>query len=290
MLGLRQAVLSHVRRSMRELRRRIRRSWGDADRASQGAPPRGEWSTAPRVNLYDAGASLVLRADVPGLSKGDVAITLRRGELTIAGERRVVAPEGYWARRRERRDVQFSRALALPCAITPEQLRATVSDGILTLTLAKADAPRPPHGPGERMETLAEWTRDKLSRLTGGDVPVTSSRGARTRGRAALPALDLFENERELRLVLDVPGATPSNTHVAWNDLDTLSVFVQRRAAPPGSPRLSELDERDGYREIALPPDADVARARANVRDGVLTVRVPKRRTATGDLLPVCAA
>ena len=296
MLRLREALFSRVRRSMHELWRRLRLGRGDVYPASRGGTARGAGSTAPRVNLYDAGASLILRADVPGLSQEDVTITLRGGELSIAGERRVVAPEGYWARRRERLDVRFSRVLALPCPVTPDQVEATVRDGLLTLTLAKADAPRPRRGPVEargghpRRATLAEWTRERLSRLRGGDVPVTSALDARTGGRAALPALDLFENEREVRLVLDVPGATPSRTHVSWNELDTLAVFVQRRAAPLGSLCLSELDERDGYREIALPPDADGARARAHVRDGVLTVRVPKRRTASGDLLPLCAA
>ena len=49
----------------------------------------------PRINVYDAGASLVLKADVPGLSEKDVAVTLNEGGLAISGERRVAPPEGY---------------------------------------------------------------------------------------------------------------------------------------------------------------------------------------------------
>jgi HSP20 family molecular chaperone IbpA len=142
------------------------------------------------------------------------------------------------------------------------------------------------------LENLVEWTRSKLSQFTGGDVPVTSSNSldALTSGRVAVPTLDLFENQSEFRLVFDVPGATPSNTHLAWNDVDTLSVHVQREATAPGAPSLAEYEEFDWYREIVFSPDADGTKAHSTVRDGVLTVRVPKRRTLSSKLIPVYAA
>lgn len=284
------------------LRRRLRPGGDDGDPPRETAiPPSGPPASCavPRVNLYDAGSRLILKADVPGLTRADVAITLRGGDLSIAGERRVVAPEGYSALRQERSHVRFSRALTLPCALDPEQTTATVKDGVLSLTLVKAATAQPRAGLARPAvdphdaDALVQWTLGKLgklARLTFGRVRVTSSLGALTRGSAALPALDLFEDAREVLLLLDVAGATPSNTRVAWNDLEPLSVHVQRRAAPPGPPLVSELEQRDWYREIALPPDADGARARATVRDGVLTVRVPRCRTASGGLLPVCAA
>jgi HSP20 family protein len=142
------------------------------------------------------------------------------------------------------------------------------------------------------LENLVEWTRSKISQITGRDVPVTSSDAldTLTSGRVAAPALDLFENQSEFRLVVDVPGATPSNTHVAWNDFDTLSVRVQRAASAPGAPSLSEYEESDWYREIVLSPDVDGTKSRSTVRDGVLTIRMPKRRTLSSKLIPVYAA
>jgi HSP20 family molecular chaperone IbpA len=141
------------------------------------------------------------------------------------------------------------------------------------------------------LENLVDWTRSKLSRFKGGDVPVTSSLDALANsGRVALPLFDLFENQSEFRLVVDVPGATPSNTHLAWNDVDTLSVHVQREAAAPGAPSLSEYDEFDWYREIVFSPDAEGTKAHSTVRNGVLTVRIPKRRTLSSKLIPVYAA
>jgi HSP20 family molecular chaperone IbpA len=142
------------------------------------------------------------------------------------------------------------------------------------------------------LENLVEWTRSKISQFTGGDVPVTNTDAldALTSGRVAAPSLDLFENQSEFRLVVDVPGATPSNTHVAWDDFDTLSVRVQRVASAPGAPSLSEYEESDWYREIVLSPEVDGAKAHSTVRHGVLTVCVPKRRTLGSKLIPVHAA
>ena len=45
----------------------------------------------PRVNLFDAGSNLVLKADVPGLSEKDVQVTLNKGGISLTGERKVVA-------------------------------------------------------------------------------------------------------------------------------------------------------------------------------------------------------
>ena len=142
------------------------------------------------------------------------------------------------------------------------------------------------------LENLVQWTKSKLSRFTGGDVPVTTSRSldGLTRGRVGVPAADLFENQSELQLVVDVPGATPRNTHVTWNEVDTLAVHVQRAGAAPGTPWLSEYEESDWYREIILSPDVDGAKATSTVRDGVVTVRLPKRRTTSSTHIPVLAA
>lgn len=94
--------------------------------------------TWPRANLIDAGTKLILTAEVPGLSEKDIKLTLNQEVLTLSGERKVEAPEGYSAHRRERRSVSFSRSLALPCQVNAESTSATVRDGILTVTIEKA--------------------------------------------------------------------------------------------------------------------------------------------------------
>lgn len=134
---------------MDELQRRMDRIWEDVDpswRSSQPTSPSSRALSAssfPRLNIFDAGSNLVLKADVPGLSEKDVQVTLSDGGISLAGERKVVAPEGYSAHRQERSQVKFSRSLTLPCKVDPEQTTASVKDGVLTITMAKAAEAQP---------------------------------------------------------------------------------------------------------------------------------------------------
>jgi len=140
---------------------------------------------------------------------------------------------------------------------------------------------------------IVQWTKSKLSELTGEDVPVSNSAGtldALTTGTVAIPALDLFESEKEYRVVLDAPGATASNAHLTWNEVDTLVVYVRRATSESTTPLAREYRETGWYREIILPADANGTKASAEVRHGVLTIRVPKRPTLSGKLIPVYAA
>ena len=133
-----------------EFRRRMDRVWEDFDSSWSGTWPgvpsqaRTPSSSAwPRLNLYDEGSNLVLKADVPGLSEKDIQVTLNESGLAISGERKVVPPEGYSAHRQERTSFTFSRSLTLPCKVNPEQTQAQVRNGVLTVTLAKAPEAQP---------------------------------------------------------------------------------------------------------------------------------------------------
>lgn len=129
-----------------ELRRQMDRVWSDYDGswgvvpAAQQALSQGTW---PRFNVFDAGANLVVTADVPGMTEKDLELSLEDGVLSIKGERKVVAPEGYAAHRRERAAAKFTRSVALPLKVDPEKTTAVVKDGVLTVTLAKAPEARP---------------------------------------------------------------------------------------------------------------------------------------------------
>jgi HSP20 family protein len=128
-----------------EFRRRMDRVWDDMDSSWSGRPSARSHSSSawPRINLYDEGSNLVLKADVPGLSEKDVQVTLNESGLSISGERKVAPPEGYSAHRQERTSFTFSRSLTLPCKVNPEQTQATVKNGVLTVTLAKAPEAQP---------------------------------------------------------------------------------------------------------------------------------------------------
>jgi HSP20 family protein len=100
---------------------------------------------APAVDLLEDKDSLILRAEVPGMRKEDIDISLHENTVTISGERRDEKKyeEGAQSSRQERSFGRFTRSLALPKQVDTAQVRASYKDGILTVTLPKAAGARP---------------------------------------------------------------------------------------------------------------------------------------------------
>lgn len=124
------------------MRRHMDRLWEDAGGDAAGGLARASQlssATWPRVDIFDAGAELLVVADIPGLEEKALDITLHDGVLTLSGERRTSAPEGYVTHRSERGSARFKRSFALPVAVDGERTVATVKDGVLEVKLAKAD-------------------------------------------------------------------------------------------------------------------------------------------------------
>jgi len=101
---------------------------------------RGRW---PRLSLADAGESLLLKAEVPGVTEKDLQISIQKDVLTMSGERKQDAPEGYFVHRQERAPLKFARSFTLPCKVDPDKSTATLKDGVLTVTLTKAPEAQP---------------------------------------------------------------------------------------------------------------------------------------------------
>ncbi|MFZ5896650.1 MAG: Hsp20/alpha crystallin family protein [Myxococcota bacterium] len=97
----------------------------------------------PRVSLEDTGATLQLRADVPGLAEKDLELTLDNSTLTIKGQRRDETPEGYSTHRKERTAYRFSRSFQLPTKVDGEKTEAVLKNGVLNVTLHKAQEAQP---------------------------------------------------------------------------------------------------------------------------------------------------
>jgi HSP20 family protein len=126
---------------MDDFRRQVDRLFDEYDApAARGAEAGGPW---PRAGLWDTGSGLLLVAEVPGLADKDVKVTVNQDVLTIEGERRAEAPQGYSVHRRERGAVTFARSVAFPCRVDVEKATATVKDGVLMVTLPKAAEAQP---------------------------------------------------------------------------------------------------------------------------------------------------
>lgn len=115
----------------------LARSRGDREGVMASA-----WS--PPVDIYETAQSLILQAELPGLSKADIDIQVRDNRLTLKGERRhekELKEENYL--RVERAYGMFQRVFSLPADIQPDKIRATFKDGVLEVTIPKAEAAPP---------------------------------------------------------------------------------------------------------------------------------------------------
>ena len=98
---------------------------------------------APALDLYQTNDNVVALVELPGMRKEDIEISLHDGMLTIAGERKTSASNGEEAERTERYVGSFRRGITLPGAVDPNRVSANYRDGVLTITLPKAEEAKP---------------------------------------------------------------------------------------------------------------------------------------------------
>lgn len=99
--------------------------------------------SAPAIELSDEGEHLTLKAEIPGIDAKDLDISVMRQAVVLKGERRVeekTEEKGYF--RSEFRYGSFARTIPLPTEVQNENTTAEYKDGVLTLTLPKAEEAR----------------------------------------------------------------------------------------------------------------------------------------------------
>jgi HSP20 family protein len=99
------------------------------------------WS--PAVDLYQSNDNVIAVVELPGMRKEDIEISLHDGTLTISGERKRGSTDADKAERTERYIGTFRRSIALPTRVDANKVSATYRDGILTVTLPKAEEAKP---------------------------------------------------------------------------------------------------------------------------------------------------
>ena len=100
-----------------------------------------EWS--PALDLYESGDHFVAVVELPGMRKEDIDISLHDGTLTISGERKRESANGETTQRSERYVGTFRRSIALPTRVDASKVTATYQEGILKVTLPKAEEAKP---------------------------------------------------------------------------------------------------------------------------------------------------
>jgi HSP20 family protein len=97
----------------------------------------------PALDLYQNTDNVVAIVELPGMRKEDIEISLHDGMLTIGGERKEETSEGQSATRTERSTGKFRRSVTLPTRVDANKVNATYKDGLLTITLPKAEEAKP---------------------------------------------------------------------------------------------------------------------------------------------------
>jgi HSP20 family protein len=99
---------------------------------------------APALDVAEDKDGFRVRLELPGLKREEIDVSLEDGALTITGERKTETPqEGSTIHRQERHYGKFSRTLTLPSEVVADKVKAAYKDGILTVTLPKAEAAKP---------------------------------------------------------------------------------------------------------------------------------------------------
>ena len=111
-------------------------------RVFEEAPQRG---LPPPVDVSENDNEYIVRAELPGVKKEDINVTLEDGVLTISGESKSETEEKKGGRviRQERRYGKYMRSLRLGTQVDEHKTKAKYKDGVLDLVLPKAESVKP---------------------------------------------------------------------------------------------------------------------------------------------------
>jgi HSP20 family protein len=128
-----------------QLRQEMDRAMNSVLTGAPGAwlPDFAQARVFPALNVWEQADELCVEAELPGLKADELDISVEGDVLTIKGQRGENAQEGATFHRRERGVGAFSRVLRLPVPVAPDRVQASFRDGVLLITLPKAEEARP---------------------------------------------------------------------------------------------------------------------------------------------------
>ncbi|MDF3020301.1 MAG: molecular chaperon [Steroidobacteraceae bacterium] len=118
---------------------RLRR---EMDQAFENSASDASWT--PAVDIHEEPKQFVVRADLPGVKPADIEITAEKGVLSLRGARNFEqkSDDGHYSRL-ERVTGKFVRTFTLPENVQTDAIKAQFKDGVLELTIPKAEKPEP---------------------------------------------------------------------------------------------------------------------------------------------------
>jgi HSP20 family protein len=122
-----------------ELDRLFESPWADLSRTSQLL---SGWT--PALDVYEDKENFIVKAELPGMKKEDIDVSLHDGSLSISGERKSETKhEDAEVHRTERFFGRFQRTVTLPTSVAADKVKAQYKDGVLTVTLPKTEEAKP---------------------------------------------------------------------------------------------------------------------------------------------------
>ena len=98
----------------------------------------------PALDVHEDKDNFVVKAELPGMKREEIDISLHDGTLSIAGERKSEEKfKDAETHRTERFVGRFQRSLTLPAPVAADKIRAEYRDGVLTVTLPKTEEAKP---------------------------------------------------------------------------------------------------------------------------------------------------
>src|ERR1041385_4326938 len=131
-------------RDLNSLQDRMNRLFDDAGRSWRPDEPSATTTWSPAVDIFETEGEIIVKAELPGVDRKDIALHLENNVLTVKGERKFekeTKEENY--HRIERAYGAFSRAFSIPTTVEEDKIRADYKDGILKIALPKKEQVKP---------------------------------------------------------------------------------------------------------------------------------------------------
>jgi HSP20 family protein len=229
-------------------------------------------SSYPPVNIWGDSNKVYAEAELPGMQLDHLEIYVTEGNLlTIQGERRQRdLDKGVWYGQ-ERGFGQFSRTIMLPVIVDADKVEARFEHGVLLVTLPKNEAAKP------RRISVNDLVNTPAIKK---ELPTELDKPEVTPGICYTPRVDIIETEEESLLLADLPGVKPEDVDVRFENGE---LVVDGRCAPRhegANYLMSEYGVGDFYRAFTISEQIDWQKISAELKNGVLTVHLPKAETA----------
>jgi HSP20 family protein len=122
----------------------MNRLFDDTGRTWRPDEPAATTTWSPAVDIFETEGEIVVKAELPGMERNDIAVNLEKNVLSVKGERRFTKEtkdDNY--HRIERSYGTFSRAFSIPTTVDEEKIKADYKDGVLKIVLPKKEQAKP---------------------------------------------------------------------------------------------------------------------------------------------------